>query len=73
MDDEDRFPPEVSAEGIMQCLCMLAEEAASLRLLRTLLALRAALETCQSEIAAGELLAPAEAAETAFPAGMTLH
>ena len=40
---------QADARGIMHCLRMLAEEAASLRLERTCEALRQALETCAAE------------------------
>ena len=47
MDDDTEF--DVSAAGIAGCLQMLAEEAATLKLSRTLLALREALESCEAE------------------------
>jgi hypothetical protein len=47
MDDEIDCP--ASAEGIVQCLRMLTEEAAMLKLSRTLAALKEALATCESE------------------------
>ena len=40
---------EATASGIMHCLRMLAEEAASLRLLQTVEALRQAVEICARE------------------------
>lgn len=43
--------------GIMQCLRMLAEEAATLNLSRTLLAIHAALQTCEHE--GGDMVVPA--------------
>ena len=47
-----------SPSGIMQCLRMLAEEAATLNLSRTLLAIHEALQACESE--GGEAGAPTE-------------
>jgi hypothetical protein len=51
MAEDDPFAPECEADagGIMQCLQMLAEEAASLRLSRTLAALREAIDVCAAE------------------------
>lgn len=58
MDDDSGFPDlpdspdansDPTAQGIMQCLRMLAEEAASLGLPRTLDALHAALNACAAE------------------------
>jgi hypothetical protein len=51
MVDEDQFPPQGdhAAKSIVQCLRMLAEEAAGLRLSRTLAALQAAIDTCVAE------------------------
>ncbi len=49
MNDEDSFRCEATATGILQCLRMLAEEAASLHLTRTLVALRNAIDACASE------------------------
>jgi len=51
MTDDDPFASEceANASGIMQCLQMLAEEAASLRLSRTLAALREAIDVCAAE------------------------
>ena len=59
---EAECPP--TADGILQCLQMLAEEAAGLRLSRTLAAIEKALQICHEEG-----LSPA------FPAGaaLTLH
>jgi hypothetical protein len=47
MDDEIDCP--ASAEGIAHCLRMLTEEAATLKLSRTLAALQQALATCENE------------------------
>ena len=51
MAEDDPFASEceANAAGIMQCLQMLAEEAASLRLSRTLAALREAIDVCAAE------------------------
>ena len=51
MDEDDLCPAacEADATGILHCLRMLAEEAASLRLTRTLAALRQALDVCAAE------------------------
>lgn len=51
MTEDDTFTSEceANATGIMQCLRMLAEEAASLRLARTLAALREAIDVCAAE------------------------
>jgi hypothetical protein len=52
---EDAMPDDLDTDcaatpsGIMQCLRMLAEEAATLNLSRTLLAIHEALQTCESE------------------------
>lgn len=47
MDDDDAL--RASATGILNCLRLLAEEAATLRLDRSLLAIREALETVRAE------------------------
>jgi hypothetical protein len=51
MDEDDLRSSacEADATGILHCLRMLAEEAASLRLTRTLAALRQALDVCAAE------------------------
>ena len=49
MNDEDSLACEATAIGILQCLRMLADEAASLHLTRTLVALRNAIDACASE------------------------
>ncbi len=49
MNDDDSLACEATATGILQCLRMLAEEAASLQLTRTLVALRTAIDACASE------------------------
>jgi len=51
MTDDDPFISEceANAKGIMQCLRMLAEEAAHLHLSRTLAALREAISVCAAE------------------------
>ena len=65
MDDDTRFPefldePDVdsdpTARGIVQCLRMLAEEAASLGMARTLDALQTAINVCAAESDASEAL-----------------
>jgi hypothetical protein len=45
--DEESLP--ASADGILQCLRLLAEEAAMLKLRRTLVAIQSALEAALSE------------------------
>jgi hypothetical protein len=49
MSEEDGTECPATARGIMQCLGMLAEEAASLDLTKTMLAIREALKTCSAE------------------------
>jgi hypothetical protein len=49
MNDDAEQTCLASAEGILHCLRMLAEEAAALRLSRTQLAIQEALETCLME------------------------
>ena len=51
LDDEleDEVDPRSSAMGIMECLRILAAEAAHLKLSRTMVALREALVACESE------------------------
>jgi hypothetical protein len=56
MDDLDT-DCSATPTGIMQCLRMLAEEAATLNLSRTLVAIQEALQACQSE-GAETVLAP---------------
>ena len=48
-DDPTLLDSDASADGIIQCLRMLADEAADLRLASTLKALREAIDVCQSE------------------------
>jgi hypothetical protein len=48
-EDEMDIDCAPTADGIVQCLQMLAEEAAGLRLARTLAAIRAALQVCHEE------------------------
>ncbi len=64
MDDDVEIECAATRTGIVQCLRMLAEEAAVLNLSRTLLAIHEALETCEREgsEASGQL-----------PSGVTLH
>jgi hypothetical protein len=66
MDDDICFPDLVesidaesdpTARGIVQCLRMLAEEASSLRLRRTLAALQAAMRICADEGETGDIIA----------------
>ncbi len=49
MENDDTVSSDTAATGILQCLRMLAEEAATLHLTRTLAAIRGAIETCASE------------------------
>ena len=86
MDDKFKFPDlfdgidadgDPTAQGIVQCLRMLADEAAALGLGRTLAALRTAITVCASEgetadgeDAAGDAADPALALP---PAGTRLH
>lgn len=49
MHDDDHLACEATATGILQCLRMLAEEAATLQMSRTLIALREAIQTCAAE------------------------
>ncbi len=49
IDRDDSLACDATATGILQCLRMLAEEAASLHLNRTLVALRDAIAACASE------------------------
>lgn len=67
----DHNPPtEASPGGIAECLRMLAEEAASLRLVRTLMALLETMEICQIEAAVitpARRAAPAGEATEAVP------
>lgn len=49
---DDEYPEAAShatAASVLQCLTMLAEEAANLNLPRTMLALRKAVRACQAE------------------------
>jgi hypothetical protein len=70
MDDEtvaaDASEADPTARGIVQCLHMLAEEAACLRLDRTLAALRTAMEVCAAE-------GDADALCMGVPPGILLH
>lgn len=59
-DNQDEC--QATPAGLMQCLGMLAEEAAVLHLPRTLRALREALLECQSELQAGRLAVSFQAA-----------
>jgi hypothetical protein len=49
MNDDAAVAPEASPNGILECLRMLADEAATLRLARTLLALLETVEICRIE------------------------
>ena len=80
MDDDISFPdlldcidPESdpTARGIVQCLRMLAEEATSLRLARTLAALRTAKTVCADEGGTGDVVSVTD--EFARLPGMLLH
>lgn len=65
MDDETECP--ASAEGIVHCLRMLTEEAAALKLSRTLAALKETLAICESEgLGDGTAMLP-------FGGGVILH
>jgi len=70
-DDPAILDTEASASGILQCLRMLAEEAADLRLQGTLRALHEAIAICQTERlpAAGGTAA----VDVILPAGTRLH
>jgi len=75
MDDLD-VPSHAgaSASGIVECLRMLAEEAGSLRLVRTLMALLETLAICQIEAAAiGPLPTAAEPRDPGGPPPLLLH
>ena len=56
MDDEDLFSSDcdsdcdATATGIISCLRMLADEAATLKLARTITALRETIEICAAEV-----------------------
>jgi hypothetical protein len=68
MDDDAQTMPsdDLTASGIVQCLRMLAEEAAALRLARTLAALQTAIDVCAAETDHGGVtIAP--------PPGTLLH
>jgi len=54
MNDNDNFPPECqpTANGILLCLGMLADEAMSLNLTRSVTSLRAAIATVEGEVRA---------------------
>ncbi|MBV9734666.1 MAG: hypothetical protein JO209_02065 [Acidisphaera sp.] len=72
MDDETT--PNASATGILQCLRMLAAEAAVLRLERTFIALRDAVRACEAEVLAGKLVTgSADGVEALLPATLRLH
>jgi hypothetical protein len=49
MSDDDRISDQATATGILHCLRMLADEAASLHMTRTLAALQEAIQTCAAE------------------------
>lgn len=63
---------DASPMGIIECVRMLAEEAASLRLVRTLMALLETVEICQVEAAAMGRR-PAVCLETLESAGASVH
>lgn len=48
-DDLPEAARHLTASSVLQCLTMLADEAANLNLPRTLLALRKAIRACQAE------------------------
>jgi hypothetical protein len=66
--DNDGDP---TAAGIVQCLRMLAQEASSLRLARTLAALRSAMTICAQEGDVGDTIFVSDEFERA--PGMLLH
>jgi hypothetical protein len=74
MDDDTDWAPELfdadesdpTAGGIVRCLHMLAEEAATLRLARTLAALRTAIDVCAAESDGG-------GTNAILPPGTRLH
>lgn len=68
-DDPALIDQDASATGILQCLRMLADEAADLRLAGTLRALREAIAICQSE----RIETPTHATARAVPARSQLH
>ena len=84
MDDDFEFPdffehPESdgdpTARGIVQCVRMLADEAAALGLGRTLAALQTAITVCAGEGDTGDAAADGDAADVLplRPAGTRLH
>jgi hypothetical protein len=66
---------DASPTGIAECLGMLADEAASLRLVRTFLALLETLEICRAEAsaAAAPVSVLPKAAEPVDPAAVIVH
>lgn len=80
MDDDSGFPDlagpldaegDPTAHGIVQCLRMLAEEASSLQLGRTLAALRAAMRICADEGKTGDVIALQD--DALLTQGLLLH
>jgi hypothetical protein len=69
----DDAPPaaDASPSGIAECLRMLADEAASLRLVRTFSALRETLEICRIEASA--IASPGKPGEKGGPAALIIH
>lgn len=67
-EDAEGAECDPTPRGIVQCLRMLAQEAATLRMARTLEALQSAIATCAAE---GD--GTAEPAALIVPPGTTLH
>lgn len=72
MGDEDLGlnGPSSSATGILECLRMLADEAAELQLDGTLRALHQAIAVCQSERRKAD---PVELSDVRIPADVAIH
>lgn len=70
-DEDGTFQSDASAQGIIQCLRMLAQEAGSLKLVRTVMAVVEAVAACEAELAAAD---SGRAEPLAIlPAGTVLH
>jgi hypothetical protein len=72
---DDNLPiTDASPSGIAECLGMLADEAASLRLVRTFLALLETLEICRAEAsAAAPVSVLAKPVEPVDPTAVIVH
>ena len=72
---DDNLPTtDASPSGIAECLGMLADEAASLRLVRTFLALLETVEICRAEVStAASIAVLAKPAEPVDPAAVIVH